>query len=522
MTPNTPPVFTLDPHLRKLVLTLGYMLVAAGVIVALVFVWPVIAALFSILSPFIVALVVAYIFNPIVNFVQLRLKLTRIGGVFAVLLLLLAIITTFVAIIIPILTTQIRQASREIQETVQVQVLPWATNIILDVPAHERPELVEDLQSYVRSKGENLGSEVGAEELQTFLESWQTESKLQGSNLVQISEHLLSWHETETSTTIQLMPINAFTTKLEELDARAHQMRTVTFEDFMARMEPYIGKVNLSSGELFERVLRSNQFRNAAKTAAEEGAGFFARTFSVIGDVIGWLIGSGLYLSFVVILAFYLLVDFSSVSNVIEVLCPDEYEERLFVTLGKIDTAVGGFIRGQLISAALVGLLVFIGLYLMGLQQYALLIGCIAGVGNLVPYLGPILGAAPAILFMLFTNQFDTLQERGIYLLLTAGLFGFIQMIDSLVFQPKIVGQSAQLHPIAVIIALAFGGQFGIVGMILAVPAMCIARIVWKEFYWDKRAEEWRKTTGKKSLSDISPRPGISPKKRKPSPAAKS
>jgi predicted PurR-regulated permease PerM len=521
MTPNTPPVFTLDPHLRKLVMTLGYMLVAAGVIVALVFVWPVIAALFSILSPFIVALVVAYIFNPIVNFVQFRLRLTRIGGLFVVLLLLLGILTTFVAIIIPILTTQIRQASREIQQTVQVQLLPWATSIILEIPAHERPELVEDLQSYVRSKGEKLGSEVGGEELETFLEGWQTESKIAGANLEQLSEHLLLWHETETSSTLKLMPFSLFTTKLDELDMRAHEMRTVTFEDFMTRLEPFIGKIDLTSGELFERVLQSTQFRNAAKTAAEEGAGFFARTVSVIGDVIGWLIGSGLYLSFVVILAFYLLLDFSSVSNVIEVLCPNQYEERLFVTLGKIDTAVGGFIRGQLISAALVGLLVFIGLYMLGLQEYALLIGCIAGVGNLVPYLGPILGAAPAILFMLFTHQFETLQERGINLLLTAGLFGFIQMIDSLVFQPKIVGQSAQLHPIAVIIALAFGGQFGIVGMILAVPAMCIARIVWKEFYWDKLAEEWRKSTGKKSLSDMSSAPRSNSKKRKASTSGK-
>ncbi|MGF1572021.1 MAG: AI-2E family transporter [Sumerlaeia bacterium] len=493
------PFLKFDPEMRRLVLGLGYLLFAAGIVFSAIAIWPFISTLFSVLSPFIVALVLAYILNPIVNFMQQRLKLKRIGGVVVVNLLILLVVAGFIAIVIPILSSQVKAAYVGIRDTTEVRIIPWISEAVLDYPVEENSEIVSDFQSYYKSHVEKLSSPLEREELEKFVEEWQFVSPKKTNKKEEFATHLTTWFDSETSSTLALQSLEEYLRVIEENSGKRYPL---TWDDIVAKADEFMAPQDTSSGEMVERALGSTQLRTAAKSAAEGGAGFFARAAGAIVSAIGTLISSVVFLTFVLILSFYLLIDFSSMTGVIEVLCPDEHEDRLFDILKKIDVAVGGFIRGQIISSALVGLLAFIGLYAMGLQQYALLIGFIAFVGNVIPYLGPILGATPAVLYMLFTSDFDTFQERGIYLLLTVGLFGLIQTIDGFIFQPKIVGQSAQLHPISVIMALVIGGQFGFVGMILAVPMMCIVRILWKEFFWDERADEWKKTTGKKNLSD--------------------
>lgn len=499
-----PPFLQFDPEMRRLVLALGYMLVTGGVVFALISVWPVISLIFNVLSPFIVALVLAYIFNPIVNFVQQRLRLTRIGGVIVVNLIIILTVAGFVAIIIPILTFQTKSAYRDIRDTIEERVIPWATNFILEVPAHENALVLSDFQSYFNSNKETLPSKIDSPELNQFLRQWQVVSVRNDDHTNDFSTHITEWADGHTTESITVELVQQHVNELKEI---SDNQQKITWQDLYQRLDKFLASQGINSNELVERALSSNQVRTAAKSAAEGGAGIFANIIELIISGIATLLGSFIFLTFILILSFYLLVDFSSITGLLEVVCPKQHQERMFTTLTKIDIAVGGFIRGQLISAALVGLLVFIGLYCLGLQQYALLIGFVAGFGNLVPYLGTIVGATPAVLYMLFTSDFETMQERGIYLMITIGLFMVIQTIDGFIFQPKIVGQSAQLHPIAVIIALAFGAQFGLVGMIIAVPMMCILRVVWKEFFWDKRAEEWRKTTGKLHYGDLAPKP---------------
>jgi predicted PurR-regulated permease PerM len=128
----------------------------------------------------------------------------------------------------------------------------------------------------------------------------------------------------------------------------------------------------------------------------------------------------------------------------------------------------------------------------LGMKQYALLIGFVAGAANFIPYLGPLMGEIPAILYVLLSNNYEGPKEKLLYTGLVIGLFALIQTLDGFVFQPKIVGKSAQLHPVVVILALVVGGQFGIMGMIVAVPTACILRVLIKEFYWDQRMASTR------------------------------
>ena len=104
------------------------------------------------------------------------------------------------------------------------------------------------------------------------------------------------------------------------------------------------------------------------------------------------------------------------------------------------------------------------------------------------------------MLYVLFSDDFESMNAR----LLTGGgvvlMIVVVQVVEGFVLQPRIVGKSAQLHPLAVLFALALGANYGLLGMILAVPLACIARVLLKEFYWDAREESWRARTKKPGI----------------------
>lgn len=217
-----------------------------------------------------------------------------------------------------------------------------------------------------------------------------------------------------------------------------------------------------------------------------EAVGFATRSiFSGVGSVIGFFS----FLVFVAIINFYLIVDWEKIRPVVRKMVPPERRERIFDTLDKIDHAVGGFLRGQLTVSVVVGSLFATGLFAMGfigfpaLRNYCILIGTAAAVGGFVPYLGAVIGVTPALIIVLLTGGVAWSVK-----LLTLGsvllLFGAIQALEGFVLQPKIVGKSAGLHPLVVMLALIFGGQFGIGGMIVAVPLASVLRVLVREFYW--------------------------------------
>lgn len=223
----------------------------------------------------------------------------------------------------------------------------------------------------------------------------------------------------------------------------------------------------------------------AARGALSAIIGFFA-----------WIGGVAGILSLGLVIAFYVLADMSAVPGILRRMLPETGRERLWSVMVRANEAVGGFMRGQLTACAGVGLLASLMLFILGLKQYAILIGFIAGAVNFIPYLGPTMGALPAILWAIFTDDLSGPEERLIRIGLIIGAFGVIQMIDGFVFQPFVVGRSAALHPLLVMLALVLGAQFGISGMILAVPAACVVKVLFLEFYWKDRSDFVESETG--------------------------
>jgi predicted PurR-regulated permease PerM len=190
------------------------------------------------------------------------------------------------------------------------------------------------------------------------------------------------------------------------------------------------------------------------------------------------------------ILAFYLLVDLPKIRRGLQAFIPTRRRAEVESVLRDLGRALGGFFRGQLLVALFVGIASSLGLYIVGLPYWAV-IGMIAGLFNLIPMIGPFIGAIPA-LFIAFTT---TTAGEGLLRLkpgwpmalgATIALLT-VQQIDNHIISPNIVARTVRLHPVTVMLGLLSGGTIlGVWGMLLAVPTIAAVKILLLHT-WDTR-----------------------------------
>lgn len=190
-----------------------------------------------------------------------------------------------------------------------------------------------------------------------------------------------------------------------------------------------------------------------------------------IGRGIGAVLTVVGYFVLLPILTYYLLRDWDTLRERIEELLPRAYRDRVVAMAAEYDRLLGRYLRGQVLLASCVGVIIGVGFWVTGFP-YALLLGLLAGILNFVPYLGLIASLLAAVLIALFSGHF----LGG--LLKIAIVFGVEQVLES-ILGPRIVGQSVGLHPVWVILSLAlFSFFFGFVGLLLAVPAAVFLKLV--------------------------------------------
>ena len=179
------------------------------------------------------------------------------------------------------------------------------------------------------------------------------------------------------------------------------------------------------------------------------------------------------------VIAFFYLTDGHLIQKALLRLAPNRYFEMFVLLSDKILGAVQAFIRGQLIDALSVGVMTSIGLALIGLP-YFLVIGIIAGLGNLIPYLGPVIGFIPAFVVLLVNPLgFSTLGLLKVLI-----VFVMVQFIEGTFIYPLAVGKSVNLHPLVVIIGVTIGGILGgIVGMLIVIPMICVVKVTLEVMY---------------------------------------
>jgi len=195
----------------------------------------------------------------------------------------------------------------------------------------------------------------------------------------------------------------------------------------------------------------------------------FTRVFSSLGEAFFQDLSSTLAQSFTILLlapffAYFMMKNRLGLIRNLYPLVPNHVFEMFLSIHYKINKQIGVFIRGRILEAAIVGLIIGTGLVLLDFP-FAILLGGFASVTNLVPYIGPIIGSIPVLLVAL-VNDYETSQ-----ILLVMGLFFFTQIIDSMILVPILLARIVNLHPLTVIVIIIAGAQFmGILGMIISIP----------------------------------------------------
>jgi predicted PurR-regulated permease PerM len=182
------------------------------------------------------------------------------------------------------------------------------------------------------------------------------------------------------------------------------------------------------------------------------------------------------------VISIYFLYDLPRINRAILQIIPKPYQPRTLELVRKADTAFGGYIRGQVQVAFWVGLTVGLGLTLVGVPLAGSL-GFLAGVFNLVPYVGVIVSTVPALL-LAATVGWPTV-------LLTLLVVWLANQLEAHILSPRILGSTTNLHPVTVIAAILVGASlFGLLGALLMVPTAAFAKILIQDYYLKSRLYE--------------------------------
>ncbi len=197
-------------------------------------------------------------------------------------------------------------------------------------------------------------------------------------------------------------------------------------------------------------------------------------TLSGVGSGLGSLISSvaGIVMLIVTVpfMLFYMLKDGEKFLPTISRFFPESHKDEISELLVKMSQTISKYISGQMIECLFVGVATSIGYMLIGVE-YAFLFGFIAGMTNLIPYIGPYIGLAPALFVTIFTDPFKAILACVVVLI--------VQQIDGNIIYPNVIGKSLDIHPLTIIVILLVAGNLaGLLGMILAVPLYAVCKTI--------------------------------------------
>lgn len=209
-------------------------------------------------------------------------------------------------------------------------------------------------------------------------------------------------------------------------------------------------------------------------------SGQLGRTTDVLGALLSQATASGLALMawvgnllLVPVVSFYLMRDWDLLMTRLRALLPRRHEARVAMLVGECHEVLGAFLRGQLLVMLALAAIYAGGLMIVGLDL-GLLIGVLAGLASIVPYMGFVVGIGAAVVATLFQSGLELYPLLGVLAVFTVG-----QLLEGMLLTPWLVGDRIGLHPVAVIFAVLAGGQlFGFAGVLLALPVAAVIRVL--------------------------------------------
>ena len=221
---------------------------------------------------------------------------------------------------------------------------------------------------------------------------------------------------------------------------------------------------------------------------AKDISGFTQKAFSFATGAARTVIIGLFNLILIVVVSIYMLLDMQRLEAAIDRRFPPHGGRPLTL---RIEKALAGYVRGQLILSTVIGLSAGIGMWILGrtglvpgADKYALLFGVWTAVIEVIPYIGPWLSAIPPTIYALVVDPVSALW--------VIGLFVFIYQIEGHIVVPNVMANALRLHPLLVIFGLLAGGElYGIPGVLLALPTMAAARAIWEFFAERIRFDPW-------------------------------
>lgn len=324
------------------------------------------------------------------------------------------------------------------------------------------------------------------------------ETKLQKIKIFKKMKRQRTW-ATVLSVTILFIAIAALISLL--IYSVTDQLRLANIDDLVNLAESYKRSLEAFYNSIIQNMerldIRSSQLEqyvedtltvilNALKDFAQ-------RTVNSLTNISGYL--TTIIFSFII--GIYFLIDGKMIKEFLKktfyALFSETTNKKFSVIISDLDYAFSGYIRGQLTDAFFMMILISLILSATGVK-FAIVIGILSGIGNLIPYLGPIIAYAATTVVCLINGEMRKLIISIIALII-------IQFIDGNIIGPKLLSRSIKVHPLIIIISLIFGSAIGgFLGMLLAVPVGAYVKLVFVR-YVDNRAERKRKIKGNKVRS---------------------
>ncbi|WP_251516780.1 AI-2E family transporter [Staphylococcus sp. HKU1] len=239
----------------------------------------------------------------------------------------------------------------------------------------------------------------------------------------------------------------------------------------------YVDKINDFIDSVTKNSVISNfygQIQDQLDTLAKKIPSMISSYFNDFGSKVKVfaeaLVNIGVVIVTTPFVLFFMLKDGHRFKEFSTNMIPPKFRKDYHDLLDKMSEQVGSYIQGQIIVSFCIGILLFIGYSIIGLD-YSLILACIAAVTSVVPYLGPTIAISPAIIIALITSP--------IMLLKLVVVWTLVQFVEGHFISPNVMGKTLKIHPLTIIfILLSAGNILGVVGVILGIPGYAILKVL--------------------------------------------
>ncbi|MFD1705316.1 AI-2E family transporter [Siminovitchia sediminis] len=252
------------------------------------------------------------------------------------------------------------------------------------------------------------------------------------------------------------------------------------YNHFVENLPSYITSVqqwvlSIMEKDWFQNFQESNYVENITAYIENNAKNMLENAGATAANAIGMIANTVMVLVLVPFVLFFMLKDGEQAPKFLYKILPRRHKEEAEDILDDMDGALSAYIQGQMIVSFCVGLTTYIGYLIIGLD-YSLVLGLIAMVTNVIPFIGPWFGAFPAVIVGLLDSPLQAL--------LVVVVVVIAQQIDSNITSPLVMGKKLNVHPLTIIFVLLVAGKFGgLFGMIFAVPVYALLKVIVSHMY---------------------------------------